>query len=315
MRIPARCFPPSVVLALVACTASAQQRSEWNVRSDLDLLTDTQTVVAVVAASPTNDQRYVYELTLRCDGSTRQVHVSTFEVVQTGDLIPRQIPWRVEFMQVVGAAGAVSSVDLRVRVDGGDVQRAAIRGTHGNQGEISAVSGTSRNAFSESKMPTMPTTRLVVADVFPNEQVEFRFDSMSAAERAAVGALCFDFEEKRRAEQRAKTIAPGVEPLPNPGGAYRHGSGVSLPEVISEYKPQYTAEAQRAKIQGVVWLEAVVLPDGTVGDVRVTKSLDTKYGLDEQAVKAARRWRFRPGIKGGVPVPVQITLELTFTLR
>jgi TonB family protein len=99
------------------------------------------------------------------------------------------------------------------------------------------------------------------------------------------------------------------------GGAYRPGSGVSLPEVITEVKPQYTAEAMRAKVQGVVWLECIVQEDGTVGNVRVTKSLDSVFGLDQEAIKAARRWRFRPGIREGKPVPVIITIELTFTLR
>lgn len=99
------------------------------------------------------------------------------------------------------------------------------------------------------------------------------------------------------------------------GGAYRPGTGVSLPEVITEVKPQYTAEAMRAKVQGVVWLECIVMPDGSVGDVKITKSLDSTFGLDQEAIKAARRWRFKPGIRQGQPVPVIITIELTFTLR
>jgi protein TonB len=99
------------------------------------------------------------------------------------------------------------------------------------------------------------------------------------------------------------------------GGAYRPGSGVSLPVPLKEVKPQYTAEAMRAKVQGVVWIECIVMPDGTVGDVKVTKSLDSVFGLDQEAIKAARQWRFRPGIRQGEPVPVIVTIELTFTLR
>jgi TonB family protein len=99
------------------------------------------------------------------------------------------------------------------------------------------------------------------------------------------------------------------------GGAYRPGSGVSLPEVVREVKPAYTAEAMRAKVQGVVWLECIVMPDGTVADVKITKSLDSVFGLDQEAIKAARQWRFKPGMRQGQPVPVIITIELTFTLR
>ena len=99
------------------------------------------------------------------------------------------------------------------------------------------------------------------------------------------------------------------------GGAYRPGAGIVLPEVLKEVKPAYTAEAMRAKVQGVVWLECIVMPDGTVGDVRITKSLDSVFGLDQEAIKAARQWRFKPGLRQGQPVPVIITIELTFTLR
>lgn len=99
------------------------------------------------------------------------------------------------------------------------------------------------------------------------------------------------------------------------GGVYRLGSGITSPRVVREVKPQYTADAMRAKVQGVVWLECVVMPDGSVGDVRVTRSLDPVFGLDQEAMKAARQWRFVPGTKQGEPVPVLITIELTFTLR
>jgi protein TonB len=71
----------------------------------------------------------------------------------------------------------------------------------------------------------------------------------------------------------------------------------------------------RAKVQGSVWIEAVVSPEGTVGEVRITKSLDRVFGLDEEALKAARQWRFVPGTRFGQPVPVLIVIELTFTLR
>lgn len=99
------------------------------------------------------------------------------------------------------------------------------------------------------------------------------------------------------------------------GGAYQPGAGIENPRVIREVKPQYTAEAMRAKIQGVVLLEAVVEPDGTVGDVRVVRSLDPVFGLDQEALKAARQWRFVPGRRQGQPVPVLVSIELTFTLR
>jgi TonB family protein len=64
-----------------------------------------------------------------------------------------------------------------------------------------------------------------------------------------------------------------------------------------------------------VLLQYVVKSDGTVGDVQVVRSLDPTFGLDQQAVSAARRWRFVPGTRLGQPVPVLVTIELTLTLR
>lgn len=99
------------------------------------------------------------------------------------------------------------------------------------------------------------------------------------------------------------------------GGVYRPGSGISLPRLLREVKPAYTSEAMRAKVQGTVLLQCVVRPDGTVSDVEVLRSLDPVFGLDREAVNAAKQWHFAPGTRMGEPVPVLITIELTFTLR
>jgi protein TonB len=85
--------------------------------------------------------------------------------------------------------------------------------------------------------------------------------------------------------------------------------------LLREVKPQYTAEAMRAKVQGRVMLECIVLADGTVGNVEVLRSLDPTFGLDQEAIKAAKQWRFDPGTRFGEPVAVLVTIELTFTLR
>jgi TonB family protein len=101
------------------------------------------------------------------------------------------------------------------------------------------------------------------------------------------------------------------------GGAYHPGSGIENPLVKVDVRPEYTADAMRAKIQGMVQLECVVLPDGTVGEVRVTRSLDPVFGLDQKAIEAAKKWRFVPGKlrQTGQPVAVLVLIELTFTLR
>lgn len=100
-----------------------------------------------------------------------------------------------------------------------------------------------------------------------------------------------------------------------PGVSRLGDQGVTSPRAVKEVDPQYTVDAMKAKIQGTVTLECVVKADGTVGDVRVVKSLDTTYGLDDEAVKAARQWRFKPGRKNGKAVPVVIPLDFTFTQK
>ena len=89
---------------------------------------------------------------------------------------------------------------------------------------------------------------------------------------------------------------------------------VSTPKILREVTPEYTAEAEAAGIEGEVTLEAVVRADGTVSDVKVTTSLDTEYGLDQQAVKALEQWYFEPGRRDGKPVPVLLAIVMRFTL-
>ena len=90
--------------------------------------------------------------------------------------------------------------------------------------------------------------------------------------------------------------------------------GVTTPVIVTEVKPDYTPEAKKARIQGSVELSVVVNIDGTVGEVKVTKSLDEKYGLDQQAVNAMKKWLFKPGTKDGKPVAVRVNVEMTFRL-
>jgi protein TonB len=92
-------------------------------------------------------------------------------------------------------------------------------------------------------------------------------------------------------------------------------AGVKTPRLKKDVKPNYTAAAMREKIEGTVWMEVVVTVDGTVGDVKVTQSLDRLFGLDDQAVTAVKQWRFDPGTKDGVAVPVLVTVQMDFKLR
>jgi TonB family protein len=97
---------------------------------------------------------------------------------------------------------------------------------------------------------------------------------------------------------------------------FRHGDpGISDPIVTKEVHPTYTREAMEAKIQGTIAMDAVVLENGTVGEVTITQSLDEKYGLDHEAVKALKQWQFKPGTKDKKPVAVIVNVTMSFTLK
>ena len=95
----------------------------------------------------------------------------------------------------------------------------------------------------------------------------------------------------------------------------RLGNSIQAPRLLKRPSPRYTAAAMRARISGTVRLQAVVLPDGTIGDVQILQSLDPKFGLDQAAIENARQWTFAPGTSDGKPVAVRIMLELDFNLR
>jgi protein TonB len=109
----------------------------------------------------------------------------------------------------------------------------------------------------------------------------------------------------------ARAQAPAAEPAPA-----APGPGVDHPRLLKEVSPRYTPEAMRAKIEGQVQLEVIIRKDGTVGDVKVTRSLDATNGLDEEAIRAAKDWLFQPArLKAtGEAVDYRATIELSFRI-
>jgi len=96
------------------------------------------------------------------------------------------------------------------------------------------------------------------------------------------------------------------------GGVYHVGGGISAPEAISAPDPEYTEEARRAKTQGTCILGLIVDTAGRPRDIRVVRGLG--YGLDAKAIAAVQQWRFHPSMKDGMPVDVQIRVEVAFRL-
>jgi TonB family protein len=117
------------------------------------------------------------------------------------------------------------------------------------------------------------------------------------------------------AASRTPAVADPAVPGPKLGSpdVVALGPGVRSPELIREVKPVYPRTAMSAGVQGMVVMDAVVLTDGTVGDVKITKSLDPD--LDREAIRTVRQWRFKPATRDGTAVPVEVEIEMAFTLK
>ena len=95
-------------------------------------------------------------------------------------------------------------------------------------------------------------------------------------------------------------------------GLHRPGPGVILPVLETKTQPEYSAAALRAGLEGSVLLRAVIGEDGSATAIQVTRPLG--LGLEERAIEAVRKWRFRPGLFQSRPVPVSIDIAVDFFL-
>ncbi len=96
------------------------------------------------------------------------------------------------------------------------------------------------------------------------------------------------------------------------GGVYDIGGNITAPIPIYQPDPQYSEEARKAKYSGTVLVEIIVDAQGNVRDAQVIKPVG--LGLDEKALEAVRTWKFKPGLKNGVPVATRVGVEVYFRL-
>ena len=90
------------------------------------------------------------------------------------------------------------------------------------------------------------------------------------------------------------------------------GGGVTAPALVYKVEPEYSEEARKAKYQGTVVLRVVIDASGRAVNAEVVRSLG--LGLDEKAMEAVKKWKFRPGYKDGKPVAVVAQIEVNFRL-
>jgi protein TonB len=97
------------------------------------------------------------------------------------------------------------------------------------------------------------------------------------------------------------------------GGLYRVGGAISQPVPLNNVEAEFSDEARRAKYQGVCLISVIVDAQGNPQNPRVVRALG--MGLDEKALEAVRKYKFKPALKDGkTPVPVMINVEINFRL-
>lgn len=115
---------------------------------------------------------------------------------------------------------------------------------------------------------------------------------------------------ERAAAVRARHVAAATTAVS--GEVFRAGSGVRPARLSENTDPEYTEEARIARHEGTVVMQAVIMPDGGVADLKLVQSLG--LGLDEKAVEAVQSWKFDPALKGNTRVPFRVSLEVNFRI-
>jgi TonB family protein len=98
----------------------------------------------------------------------------------------------------------------------------------------------------------------------------------------------------------------------DPQQIYHVGGDVTAPTLVFAPDPEFTEKARRAKYQGVCVISTVVDAQGNPTRVQVVRQLG--MGLDKKAVEAVKQYRFKPAMRLGKPVPVEVKIEVNFRL-
>lgn len=108
-------------------------------------------------------------------------------------------------------------------------------------------------------------------------------------------------------------IPEGPPPSPEPEGPIQVGGDVQAPVKTHYPQPQYTEIARKARLQGVVIVQAIIDKQGNVTNVKLLKGLG--MGLDQAAIDAIKKWKFEPATLHGKPVSVYYNLTVNFRLQ
>jgi len=185
-------------------------------------------------------------------------------------------------------------------------------------GRVVAVSCTGSSSAA-TLLFTLPSRSLQWWIVIPPEyrqpfgvRIEDRYEQRSVCVPPATATETSQRVLVRHPDQITITGVQASVPLPD-DIARTCDPDVGLPILTRDVRPQYTADAMRAKVRGSVVLLGIVDRNGSVRDVRVVQSLEAS--LDAAAREAFAQWEFRPATRRGDPVPVAVSVQMAFTTR
>ncbi len=128
-------------------------------------------------------------------------------------------------------------------------------------------------------------------------------------------------EAPKQAEPAAEQQKPALVKAAEPKSTIKEGDLVELtpdvvkPELLSRANPTYPNAAQAKRIEGTVILSVLVAENGSVGDVKLLRGAGGSSGLNEAAMAAIKKWKFRPAVKEGKRVRVWVTYPIVFKLQ
>lgn len=162
--------------------------------------------------------------------------------------------------------------------------------------------------------PPLPPEEVVAAEIIAREPrpMPFLQDTPKPVVAPDVHFDSHDLDVRDAAEW---PLDHPIEPL-DEGPLNMDHKGLIPPKFTFKQSPNYPPSGQRARLQGTVWIEAVLGANGTIRDIRVLRGLyGGKFGFEQAAVDALSGWRFVPGRLGNRPVSVLMTLRIEFKLR